>query len=190
VVAFNGGFLLKDTKGGYYAEGRYAAPLQNGAASLVIYKSGAINIVKWGRDAAMTPSVSSVRQNLVLLIDNGKIAPNVSATDNYRWGIALNQVVDTWRSGVGITANGALVYAYGPMNVLDLANVLLRAGVVRAMTLDMNPAWTDFAIYKPASASGLASPSNGVGLLSNTVNGPSRFFGAAYSRDFVTLSAR
>ena len=190
VVAFNGGFLMKDTKGGYYAEGKYAAPLQDGAASLVIYKNGSVNVVKWGRDTTMTPSVSSVRQNLVLLIDDGKIAPNVSPTDTYQWGVALNQVVDTWRSGIGVTADGALVYAYGPMNVLDLADVLLRAGAVRAMTLDMNPAWTDFAVYKPATQSGLASPANGVSLLPNTNYGPSRFFSPAYSRDFVTLSAR
>lgn len=190
VVAFNGGFLLKDTKGGYFAEGRYAAPLVNGGASLVIYKNGLINVGKWGRDFHMTRSVLAVRQNLVLLIDHGRLAPNISPTDTYQWGYALNQVVNTWRSGLGVTADGALVYAYGPMNALDLAKVLLRAGAVRAMTLDMNPAWTVFATFKPATPGGEASPSNGVSLLPNTDYGPSRFFSSAYSRDFITLSAR
>lgn len=190
VVAFNGGFLMKDTKGGYYAEGKYAAPLRNGAASLVIYKNGTLNIGSWGSGLAMTPSVSSVRQNLVLLINNGKVAPNVSPTDTYQWGIALHQVIDTWRSAIGITADGALVYAYGPMNVLDLADVLLRAGAVRAMTLDMNPAWTNFAVFTPATPQGLASTANGVELLADAVNGPSRFFSSSYARDFITMSAR
>lgn len=189
-VAFNGGFLMKDSKGGYYAEGRYANPLVSGAASLVIYKDGLVQIGSWGHDVRMTRSVIAVRQNLVLLIDNGKLVPNISPTDNYRWGVALNQVVDTWRSGLGITANGALVYAYGPMNVLDLADVLKRAGAIRAMVLDMNPAWTVFASYKPSTVGGIASAANGLSLLPNTANGPSRFFTPSYARDFVTLSLR
>ncbi len=189
-VAFNGGFLMKDSKGGYYSEGHFAAPLVNGAASLVIYKDGLVQIGSWGRDVRMTRSVVAVRQNLVLLIDNGKLAPNISPTDNYQWGVALNQVVDTWRSGLGVTSDGALVYAYGPMNVLDLANVLKHAGAVRAMVLDMNPAWTVFATYRPATNGGLASATNGLSLLPNTAYGPSRFFTPSYARDFITLSVR
>jgi len=189
-VAFNGGFLMKDSKGGYYAEGHYADPLMNGAASLVIYKDGLIQIGSWGLDVRMTASVVAVRQNLGLLINNGKLASNISSTDTYQWGSSLHQVVDTWRSGLGITTNGALVYAYGPMNVLDLADVLKQAGAVRAMVLDMNPAWTVFATYKPSAADGLASAANGLSLLPNSANGPSRFFTPSYARDFVTLSTR
>ena len=189
-VAFNGGFLMKDSKGGYYSEGRIADPLVNGAASLVIYKDGLIQIGSWGNDVRMTRSVVAVRQNIVLIINNGKLASNISPTDNYQWGVALHQVVDTWRSGIGITSNGALVYAYGPMNVLDLANVLKRVGAVRAMVLDMNPAWTVFASYRPSTPGGLASSANGQSLLSNTSYGPSRFFTPSYARDFVTLSMR
>lgn len=189
-VAFNGGFLMKDSKGGYYAEGRFANPLVNGAASLVIYKDGLAQIGNWGHDVRMTRSVVSVRQNLALLINNGKLAPNISPADTYQWGTALHQVVDTWRSGLGITANGALVYAYGPMNALDLADVLKRAGAIRAMVLDMNPAWTVFASYKPSTSGGIASAANGLSLLPNTDNGPSRFFTPSYARDFLTLSIR
>lgn len=189
-VAFNGGFLMKDSKGGYYSEGHYADPLVAGAASLVIYKDGLVQIGSWGHDVRMTHSVVAVRQNLVLLINNGQLAPNISATDTYQWGVSLNQVVNTWRSGLGVTATGALVYAYGPMSVLDLADVLKRAGAVRAMVLDMNPAWTVFASYKPSTANGLASPANGQSLLPNTSYGPDRFFMPSYARDFITLSIR
>lgn len=188
-VAFNGGFLMKDTKGGYYAEGKYAAPLVNGAASAVIYKDGRMQIGVWGSDVSMTPLVVAVRQNLVLLINSGVIAPGVTATDNYKWGIALHQVVDTWRSGIGITSKGAVVFAYGQMNVLDLADVLQRAGAVRAMVLDMNPAWTVFGVFTPATAHGEATAANAYSLLTTTYD-PSRFFSPAYSRDFFTFSAR
>jgi len=181
---------MKDTKGGYYAEGRYADPLVNGAASLVIYRNGLTQIGIWGSEVRMTPAVVAVRQNLVLLINNGKLAPNISPTDTYQWGYALNQVVDTWRSGLGITADGALVYAYGPMNALDLANVLKQAGAVRAMVLDMNPAWTVFSTFNPSTPNGHATPANGLSLLPNTDYGPSRFFMPTYARDFITLSVR
>jgi hypothetical protein len=118
------------------------------------------------------------------------LAPGITATDTYQWGYALNHVVDTWRSGIGVTADGALIYAYGPMNALDLAHVLVQAGAVRAMTLDMNPAWTIFGVYKPDTANGEATPANGMSLLPDTANGPASFFNPAYARDFVTLSSR
>jgi hypothetical protein len=40
VAAFNSGWKMKDIKGGYYADGRTAGVLQEGAASLVIDTSG------------------------------------------------------------------------------------------------------------------------------------------------------
>ncbi|MBV9795503.1 MAG: hypothetical protein JO016_16365 [Actinobacteria bacterium] len=42
----------------------------------------------------------------------------------------------------------------------QLAQLLIRAGSVRAMELDINPAWPVFASYRPASPTGLAAPSN------------------------------
>ena len=60
-----------------------------------------------------------------------------------------------WRSGVGITADGALVYVGGPgLNITDLADLLVRAGAVRAMELDINTDWVNFSAYRPAHACG------------------------------------
>ena len=43
----------------------------------------------------------------------------------HKWGATLAGAVYVWRSGVGITADGALVYVAGPdLNITDLANVL------------------------------------------------------------------
>ena len=54
-----------------------------------------------------------------------------------------------WRSGAGITADGRLVYAYGPaLSVGTLAGLLQRAGAVEAMQLDINPFWTSFEYYQ------------------------------------------
>ena len=189
VAAFNGGFLIKDSNGGYLSEGHLVAPLRAGAASLVIYKNGFATVGEWGRDVTMTPSVVAVRQNLTLLVDHGHAVAGLNAADVYTWGPSLNQVPNTWRSGLGVTADGALVYVAGPMNIVDLASILVRAGAIRAMTLDMNPLWTVFASYAPTSPTGIASPTNGKDLLPTMIQTPARFFEMAYSRDFVAMSA-
>jgi len=189
VAAFNGGFLLKDSNGGYLSEGHLVAPLRAGAASLVIYKNGVATVGKWGRDVTMTPAVVAVRQNLTLLVDHGQPVPGINPADISSWGYSLYKNANAWRSGLGVTAAGALVYVVGPMNIVDLANVLVRAGAIRAMVLDMNPLWPVFSTYAPSSPTGAASPSNGTDLLPTMVQSPARFFELAYARDFVTMSA-
>jgi hypothetical protein len=80
-----------------------------------------------------------------------------------------------WRSGLGITADGALVYAAGPaLDPLQLAQLLVRAGAVRAMQLDIKPNWPVFVTYDPAPGA-RAAPANGSKLLAETAQarGPS-----------------
>ena len=92
---------------------------------------------------------------------------------------------------MGITANGALVYAGGPgLNITTLADILARAGAVRAMELDINTDWVSFATYHPRSATGLATPVNGTDLLPAMVGQPDRYFQSWWARDFFTMSAR
>jgi hypothetical protein len=190
VAAFNGGFLLKDSRGGYLSEGHLVSPLVNGAASLVIYQNGSITVGQWGRDVAMNANVVAVRQNLTLLVDHAAPVAGLQTTDTSRWGFALNNKIDTPRSALGVTASGALVYVEGEMNVVDLARILVRAGAVRAMVLDMNPLWPVFAAFHPATSSGFATPGNGRDLTPTMVQSPGRFFEVKYARDFITLSAR
>ncbi|HEV3267750.1 MAG TPA: phosphodiester glycosidase family protein [Acidimicrobiales bacterium] len=190
VAAFSGGFLLKDSQGGYLSEGRTVAPLRVGGASLVIYRDGFATVGQWERDVSMTPNVVAVRQNLTLLVENGRPVPGLNPADIKIWGVALNGVVNTPRSGLGVTANGALVYVSGPMNIVDLAQLLVRAGAVRAMTLDMNPFWPVFATFTPSSVNGLASAANGKDLLSTMYQPPGRFYEVSYNRDFVTMSSK
>jgi hypothetical protein len=190
VALFNAGFLLSDSLGGYYTDGRAEVPLRDGAASFVIYKGGRVDIGAWGSDVTMTPDVVSVRQNLVPLVEHGQPAPGLNATDTTQWGFTLGNQYFVSRSGVGITADGALVYVAGDTDITDLAALLVRAGAVRAMELDINPAWVDFATYAPAAGQ-LASASNGSNLLSSMVSdGPARCFWSWWERDFFTLSAR
>ncbi len=190
VAAFNGGFKFPASQGGYYSEGRLVYPLRPGGASLVIYRNGDATVGSWGRDVKMTPRVAAVRQNLTLLVDGGRPVTGLNPNDTYLWGSTLGGVPAVWRSGVGVTASGALVYVTGPyLEVTQLAALLARAGCVRAMTLDMNPDWTVLATYKP-SGQQLAAPGDGSALLPGMVQGPYTFFEPWWARDFVTLSAR
>ncbi|HLX78017.1 MAG TPA: phosphodiester glycosidase family protein [Acidimicrobiales bacterium] len=191
VGAFNGGFYLKSSNGGYYSEGKLVAPLRPGAASLVIYRDGTATVGEWGRDATMTKDVAAVRQNLNLIVDQGRPVAGLNPYDTSVWGSTLGGIPDVWRSGLGITRNGALVYVAGAaLNVSVLAQLLARAGAVRAMELDINPYWTVFATYRPATANGLASSANGIDLISTMYGQPDRFFTPSWARDFVTMSAR
>ena len=97
----------------------------------------------------MTPQVVSVRQDLLPLVRRAP-QPRGRQTAHWRsWGATCGAtscsptvpgIEHQWRSGLGITADGALVYVAGPaLDPLQLADLLARAGAVRAMQLDINP---------------------------------------------------
>jgi hypothetical protein len=156
----------------------------------VVYRNGSANIVSWGNGVTLNHSIVSVRQNLDLLVNNGRPVAGLEANDTTNWGYTLGNAVYVWRSGVGITANGALVYVGGPgLNITDLANLLVRAGAVRAMELDINTDWVNFSSYKPATPAGIATASNGRELLSAMTGTPARYFESWWARDFITMSA-
>jgi len=153
IAAFNSGFKMADAEGGYYAAGRYAAPLRLGAATMWITADGTMHVGQWGRDVTMGPNVVFARQNLSLIVDGGQPVPGVDTANPAKWGVTVANAVLVWRSGLGVTSDGALVYAAGPgLSALSLARLLARAGAVRAMELDINSAWVDFFTYAPAPA--------------------------------------
>jgi len=200
VAAFNGGFLMADARGGYLTEGRTVVPLATGAASLVIRSDGSVDVGAWGTEVTATPDVVAVRQNLVPLVDGGQPTALALSADWQAWGNTCGAtscahsvpgVEQQWRSGVGVTGDWALVYVCGPLlSPAQLAQLLVHAGVVRGMELDINPSWTVLATYDPGPAGGAAAPDDGTRLVPTSVQGPATFFEPSWARDFVTLSAR
>jgi hypothetical protein len=208
IAAFNGGFRMQDALGGFYLDGVTHKPLRDGAASLVVYKDGVASVGMWGRDFEMSPNVEAVRQNLDLIVDNGggfpfpggnpspkdKAAPGEPAdgldnNQNGAWGDTLGNKVLVWRSAVGVTADGALVYGYGAgLGARSLADLMLRAGCVRAMELDINPAWTTFNFYNAATP-GNPSSVKGTKLLPDAEKSGNRYL-SDDARDFVAIYAR
>jgi hypothetical protein len=185
-AAFNGGFRLGDSRGGYYNEQRTVRPLRNGAASVVIYRNGNVDIGMWGRDDHASQSVVSVRQNLDLLVDGGRLVAGLNDANAHQWGATLGNQIYTWRSGVGIDRHGNLVYVAGPgLNVETLASVLRTAGSVRAMELDINPTWVSLMVFTGRAPADI----HGWKLLSNMQRPADRYLQSG-TRDFVELDLR
>jgi len=186
VAAFNSGFRLDNSRGGYYAEGRTVKALVNDRASLVTYADGRVDVGVWGRDDTMAPGVTSVRQNLALIVDRGVLVPGLANANSGLWGGTVGNRIYVWRSGAGVDAHGNLDYVAGPgLNVETLAELLRRAGCVRAMELDINTWWDSFTSFTPDAHGGVL-PTN---LLASMVRPADRYLTNG-TRDFVEIDAR
>jgi hypothetical protein len=189
IAAFNSGFKMAGARGGYYVDGQVVKPLRDGAASLVILDNGTATVGMWGRDVGMNEHVKVVRQNLDLMVDGGKPVPGLNSDSNDKWGSTLGNKVFVWRSAVGVDANGGLVYVAGNgLNAMTLGDLLVRAGAVRAMELDINSEWVDYYIYDqvfPTNPNGV----KGRKLLPDMKRPEDRYLRPG-ERDFVAMFAR
>jgi len=185
LATFNSGFTMIDANGGYWQDGKSVVPLRSGAASMVFYKDGHLDVANWSA-AAPGPDVAAVRQNLGLLVDNGAITPDVDSTTTMTWGATLGNKTYVWRSAVGVRKDGSLVFVAGAsLSVRTLANIVHDAGAVRAMELDINPQWTNFITYTHPSP-GEAVPHK---LTKDEQANPYRYLQPS-SRDFIAVLAR
>ena len=181
-ATFNGGFKIDTSGGGFYLNGVTRGPLTRGVASVVYYRDGHIAIGTWGDTVRMTPDVVGVRQNLHLIVNHGQVPASVNYNVETAWGATLGGGYYVWRSGLGITKDGRVIFVYGPaLNVRELADLLQRAGAVTALQLDINPDWMSFEYYRAGSR-----PAN---LLPDQLQPADRYFSVA-SRDFTAVYAR
>jgi hypothetical protein len=182
VATFNSGFKLSDSKGGFAEGGHTYAPLKSGLATIVRYRDGHVDVMSWtgGRDVA--PNVVYARQNLPLIVNNGRPNPNLS--DGPEWGATLGNAIRVWRSAVGVDRYGNLIYAAAnDQTVGSLAAIMMRAGAVRAMELDINTYWTSFIHYRYPGA---RDPAN---LLAGMNRPPTRYL-TPDDRDFFAVYVR
>jgi hypothetical protein len=127
-------------------------------------------------------AVQFARQNLPLIVSGGR--PNPSLSDGAEWGVTLGNAVRVWRSGVGVDAHGDLIYAAAnDQTVGSLAQILIRAGAIRAMELDINSYWVTCITYGQPAA---GRPSS---LLPGMTRGPERYL-SPDDRDFLAVYLR
>jgi hypothetical protein len=151
VATFNGGFPLETSYAGLVYRGETIASMVDGIATLVKYRDGRLDIVKWEHGPNPSRHVLFAKQNLPPIIYAGKLNPDLS--DSIEWGATVNNAVRVWRSGLGIDRRGNLIYAAANYQTVgSLAEILKRAGAVRALELDINEDWTSFISYRHPGA--------------------------------------
>jgi hypothetical protein len=179
VATFNSAFKLQDSGGGFADGGHTYAPMKNGLATIVRYTNGQVNVISWSAGPTAPPNVVYARQNLPLIVNNGKLNPNLS--DGPQWGATLGNAVQVWRSSVGVDKYGNLIYGVANYQTVgSLARIMQHAGAVRAMELDINDYWPSFITYKRPGAVGARN------LLPDMVRSPLRYL-TPDDRDFFAV---
>lgn len=185
VAAFNGGFQERDGQYGMMVGGETYLPLKKGLATLVIDQDSNLKIVDYeGQNLGSSNAI--IRQNGQMLVSNSQIVPSSDNNQFSIWGRTVTRSMYTWRSGIGITKDGNLIYAVGPSLVPEtLAKALLQAGAIDAMQLDINPYWVRFVIFSPIGSGKYRHYS----LFKNMYDGGEQFL-HGYQKDFFYLYQR
>ncbi|PZR67401.1 MAG: hypothetical protein DLM64_09500 [Solirubrobacterales bacterium] len=182
VATFNSGFKLSDSGGGFAEGGHTYAPMKGGVATLLRYRDGRTDIVAWSGGPDVGQGIVFARQNLPLIVNHGQANPNLS--NGPEWGATLGNAVRVWRSAVGVDRRRDLIYAAAnDQTVGSLAQIMIHAGAVRAMELDINSYWTSFITYGERGARGAAN------LLSSMARSPERYL-TPDDRDFFAVYVR
>ncbi|HET9015735.1 MAG TPA: phosphodiester glycosidase family protein [Thermomicrobiaceae bacterium] len=184
LAAFNGGFKEANGAFGMMVNGKVYVPPVAGSGTIAVTRQGQVLMGLWGSDPALSSANTDLvawRQNGPLLINQGAIT---SLTDNIAaWGQTIGGAY-TWRSGIGLTANGTLLYAAGDaLSARTLAGALRAAGAVTALQLDINPFWVRAFTYSPAPGGGLA-----IDKLQSTMYGTGHEYLRGDSRDFFYVT--
>ena len=198
VAAFNGGYLSKHGAFGAKFNGKILVPPRNGLATAVITADNRMLLGEWGRDFDnKDKNIVGFRQNLRLIVDKGEIHKDIKWRTYGATRLSASNPTDplsgdlkahTWRSGLGITKEGALIFAAG--DFLDgelLAEALRSAGAERAMQLDVNSSYfCVFVFFEPDEK----------GRLEPLVLGPKmtptggKFVYAANKKDFAYITRK
>ena len=184
MAGFAAGYKMDQSQGGYVNKGFVTKALVSGKATLLTYPDGTLRIADWGRDQVPGNYVTA-RQNLSLMVDHG--VSQVQNEDQAKWGQVWYGTGSghnyIWRSGLGIRSDGSVVYVQSAaLSAGSLADLMVRAGAVEGMALDMNQAFANGDFYGPYRPG--AKPINPENHL------PANKFWKRSSRDFVAVFSK
>lgn len=181
VAAFDGGFQYRDGAYGMIVGKTTYLPLKYGLGTVVGYKDGSIKILNY-TGQSLGNDTTFVRQNGPMLIQDGNITLS-DPNNRVIWGRVIGNNTFTWRSGIGITPKGELVFAAGNnLSPQTLAQALYVAGAVNAVQLDINPHWVRFNIFNSNSTGNYDS----VTLNKDMTDGSKEYLNG-YQKDFFYL---
>jgi hypothetical protein len=188
LAVFNGGFKSRHGHYGVMVDGVTLLPPKDGFGTIALYKDGALRIGAWGQDIFSSPDIVFWRQNGPLLVQDGQINPRTANQSILDWGSTIDGSfpVATWRSALGISADGKTMYfAAGPsLTLQSLAQALIIAGASQAVQLDINNYWVYFGkvIFKDGKPT--TDP-----LFPEWKDNPDRYL-HPYIRDFFYVTAK
>lgn len=185
LAAWNGGFKGPHGSWGMQADGREYRPLRTGFATAAVTVDGTIKIGEWGRDFSSSEDLVAVRQNAVLLVDNCEVSRRTNE-GNATWGFVQVNSAEfiTWRSAIGLTANGDLLVASGnSLSAATLARALQAAGACTAMQLDINTPYVLTALFAQQEDGSIKRWK----FMDSMIDNPSRFL-TRQTRDFMYVT--
>jgi len=121
-----------------------------------------------------------------LMVHNGTINPLVYINSANDWGSTVKGNVVTFRSGIGISQDGKVLYYFAGQSLTmpALAQAMQDAGAYQAMQLDINNYYVLFTSFKFENGQLAAFPLLPKDMVANL----NRFLGS-YSRDFFYITA-
>lgn len=159
LATFNGGF--KATHGRFGAQDAWteAIPPREGYGTVVMYEDGSVRLGEWGVDELPAEGIIALRQNARLVVQDGAITEEVYNNSVADWGGTIDFDIVTWRSGIGLSADGQTLYfVAGPsLSMPALAQTMVSAGVDNGILLDINESWVMFSAIQADEAGNLTA---------------------------------
>ena len=146
VAAFNGGFRAQHGAFGVMVNGSVLIAPRTGFGTIAMYDDGRVAIGNWGDGVFYDPGLRTWRQNGPLIVQNGQVNPHTADTSPEDWGYTVGGGTATWRSGLGLSADGRTLYyiAGGYLTLPTLAAAMADTGAANAVQLDINNYWVSF----------------------------------------------
>jgi hypothetical protein len=185
LAAWNGGFQGEHGSFGMVANGRQYKALRNGFASVAVFADGSVKMGEWGRTLNWSDDMVAVRQNAALLVENCAVSDRTSE-GNETWGYVKVDSSEfiTWRSAIGLTADGNLLVAAGAsLSAATMAKALWAAGACTAMQLDINNPYVLTSLFFLQADGSLRAER----FMASMPDSPSRFL-REQERDFMYLT--
>jgi hypothetical protein len=187
LATFNGGFKSEHGSYGAMSDGIIALPPLRGFATVAMYKDGTVKMGEYGKDLVSLAGTVAWRQNCSLVIQNGQINPLVNNDAVQFWGANLHGETVTWRSGLGISADGNTLYYFAGPNLTTpvLAAAMQAVDVQTGMQLDINNYWVHFAAIRDTGGKNVPEP-----LFPDEMKSDVGRYLTKYARDFFYVALK
>ena len=184
---FNGGFKADHGQYGAMFNHAVVLPPIPGHMTVAMNSDGTIHMGTWGREIMASEDTFWWRQNGPPIVLHGQVNPLTSEMTARNWGASISGTVTVWRSALGLSQDGRILYYAAGDNLVvsALARGLQAAGAYNAMQLDVNNYWVYFGAVK-AEGARLTNET----LLDKMKGSDSRRYLNGFSRDFFYVTVR